>query len=64
MLDLFTTRKIISGLVLLSVGLIVTYFKSDIPNNLLALMQWLYVSFCAANSAQHVSSMIIDSKQK
>lgn len=56
-MDVFTTRKIISGFVLLITGIAVTVIKGDIPSNLLSLMQVLYATFVAGNAAQHYTSM-------
>lgn len=62
-MDVFTTRKIISGLILLLVGLGVTYIKGDIPINLLSLMQSLYYAFVVGNATQHLSQAMFSSKQ-
>lgn len=51
----FTTRKILSGLILLIVGIIITFIKGDIPENLLSLMEWLYSAFVLGNVAQHAT---------
>lgn len=56
-MDNFTTRKILSGLVLLVVALIVTYLKGDIPTNLMSFLQVLYGSFVIGNSIQHFTEM-------
>lgn len=53
----YTTRKIVSGLVLLVVGLVVTYWKGDVPVNLMSLMQWLYAAFVVGNAAEHYTNM-------
>ncbi len=50
---MFGTRKIISGIVLLAVGLGVVYLKGDIPPNLLSLMQILYGAFVLGNAFEH-----------
>ena len=50
-------RKIISGLVLLVTGLAVTYFKGDIPPNLMSLMQVLYSAFVIGNGVEHFTNM-------
>ncbi len=63
-MDLFTTRKVLSGLLLLIVGLVVTYIKGDIPVNLLSLMQWIYLTFVAGNAAQHISDAVTASKKE
>lgn len=54
--NIVATRKIISGFIILGVGLFITYEKGDIPPNLLALMQWIYVSFVAGNAMEHYTS--------
>jgi len=53
----FSTRKIVSGLVLLGVGVLVTYWKGDIPTNLGSLMQTLYYGFIAGNAFEHFTVM-------
>lgn len=53
----FSTRKIISGLVLLGVGVLITYWKGDIPTNLSGLMQTLYYGFVAGNAFEHYTTM-------
>ena len=60
---MFSTRKIISGLVLLLVGLIVTYIKGDIPPNLLSLMQLLYSAFIIGNSLEHATTTYSEAKK-
>lgn len=59
---MFSTRKIISGLLLLIVGLGVTYMKGDIPPNLLSLMQLLYGAFVLGNAFEHYTSTKKDSE--
>lgn len=39
--------KVVTGAVLLGVGLLVVYLKGDIPSGLLSLMQWIYMGFVA-----------------
>lgn len=51
------TRKIIVGFVLLLVGIVVTYWKNDIPPNLLSLMSTIFISFCSANSIEYLTKM-------
>lgn len=53
---MFSARKILSGLVLLAVGLGVTIAKGDVPANLLSLMQWLYSAFVIGNIGEHVTT--------
>lgn len=53
----FSTRKIIAGLVLLGAGLGITYYKGDIPPNLMGLMQSLYYGFVAGNAFEHYTIM-------
>lgn len=53
----FSTRKIVSGLVLLGVGVLITYWKGDIPTNLSGLMQTLYYGFVAGNAFEHYTTM-------
>lgn len=61
-MNIFTTRKILSGLLLLIVGIIVTYIKGDVPEHLLSLMQSLYYAFVIGNATQHVSNAVVASK--
>jgi hypothetical protein len=58
-----TYRKVISGLVLLIVGVVITLIKGDIPNNLNQLMGWLYTAFVAGNGVEHISNAFIATKQ-
>lgn len=37
--------KLMSGVILLVVGIGITLVKGDIPGNLLSLMEWLYSAF-------------------
>ena len=53
----FSTSKIISGAVLLGVGVLITYWKGDIPTNLGGLMQTLYYGFVAGNAFEHYTYM-------
>lgn len=53
-----SSRKIISGLVLLTVGVIITLIKGDIPNNLSQLMGWLYTAFVVGNMSEHYTNMV------
>lgn len=55
-------RKIISGAVLLLAGLLVTFVVGDIPDNLLSLMQWLYLAFVAGNAVEHIKQVFIKDK--
>lgn len=57
-MDIIGLRKILSGFVLLGTGLVVVYFKGDIPPNLLSLMQWLYTAFIGGNAIEHLSQVI------
>ena len=57
-MDIVGFRKILAGFVLLAVGLVVVYFKNDIPPNLLSLMQWLYLTFVGGNAIEHISTAI------
>lgn len=50
------TRKVLSGAVLLLVGLAITLVKGDIPVNLLSLMQWIYSAFVLGNIGEHASN--------
>lgn len=54
----FSTRKIVTGAVLLVSGLLVTYWKGDIPSNLLSLMQTLFYAFVAGNGFEHYTEMV------
>lgn len=57
------SRKIISGLVLLIVGIVITIVKGDIPVNLLSLMQWIYSAFVLGNSTEYLSKAFIESQK-
>lgn len=54
----FSTRKIITGAILLVSGLLVTYWKGDIPPNLLSLMQTLFFAFVAGNGWEHYMEVV------
>jgi hypothetical protein len=54
----FSTRKIIAGIVLLITGVLITYWKGDIPNNLLSLMQTLFFAFVAGNGFEHYMDVV------
>jgi hypothetical protein len=54
----FSTRKLISGAILLASGLAVTYWRGDIPNNLLSLMQTLFAAFVLGNGFEHYTDVI------
>jgi len=58
-----TYRKIISGLVLLIVGVTIALIKGDIPNNLSQLMGWLYTAFVAGNGLEHVTNAFVTNKK-
>lgn len=55
-----STRKIISGLVLLVVGIVITVVKGDVPDNMLSLMQALYTAFVVGNGLEHISNMVVN----
>lgn len=61
-MEAVTTRKIVAGLVLLIAGLVITYFKGDIPVNLLSLMQLLYGAFVAGNLGEHATNAYVSVK--
>ncbi len=54
----FSTRKIITGAVLLISGLAVTYWKGDVPSNLLSLMQSLFYGFVLGNGFEHYTEIM------
>jgi hypothetical protein len=56
-MSVVSTRKIISGTALLVVGVGITLVKGDIPPNLLALMESLYIAFVAGNGVEHYVNM-------
>lgn len=49
------SRKTISGLVLLVVGVTIAFIKGDVPTNLLNLMQLLYSAFVLGNVGEHAA---------
>lgn len=59
---MFATRKILSGLILLIIGLVITYIKGDIPPNLLSLMQWLYTAFVVGNFGEHAANAYVKNR--
>ena len=61
-MSVFSTRKIISGVILLTVGVVITFIKGDIPPNLLSLMQLLYVTFVAGNGFVHATTAYVATK--
>lgn len=56
-MTLTSQRKIISGVILLLAGILVTYWKGDIPEHLLSLMETLYYAFVAGNAFEHFTNM-------
>jgi hypothetical protein len=50
-------RKVISGLVLLTIGVTITFIKGDIPDNLKDLMEWLYFAFVLGNGLEYFSNL-------
>jgi hypothetical protein len=56
-MNVTTTRKIISGAVLLITGIVITYWKGDIPSNMKELMENLYYGFVAGNAFEHFTTM-------
>lgn len=51
-------RKIIASVIVLVVGLSVTYFKGDIPANLLQLLQVIFAGFMAGNIGEHLTDAL------
>ncbi len=60
---MFGARKVISGLVLLIVGVGIVILKGDIPPNLLSLMQLLYAAFVVGNIGEHVTTAYTNIKK-
>ncbi len=59
----FVPGKVISGLVLLIVGVLIVYLKGDIPPNFSTFMQTLYSAFVVGHVSQSISDAVIASKQ-
>lgn len=62
-MSVYSTRKLVSGLMLLCVGVGMTLFKGDIPPNLLSLMQALYAAFVLGNATEHYTNWVKNDKQ-
>lgn len=56
-MNMLTSRKIISGLVLLVVGVLVVYWKGDIPTNFSTFLQTMYGAFVVGNAFEHYTTM-------
>lgn len=56
-MNVVSTRKLISGLVLLITGIVIAWYKGDIPTNLNNLMQMLYGAFVMGNAVEHFTNM-------
>lgn len=56
------SRKLITGLVLLLVGLGITLARGDIPPGLLSLLQALYASFVVGNGVEHIGNIVATKK--
>lgn len=59
----YSSRKLLSGLLLLVVGVVITLIKGDIPPNLEGLLQSLYYAFVLGNSAEHFTNMRMSNKE-
>ena len=57
MKEVLFARKLAVGSVLLVTALVVTYFKNDIPQNLLSFMQALYCFFVVGNGLEYYSNL-------
>lgn len=57
-------RKIITGAVLLVVGVIITLIKGDIPPNLNGLLESIYFAFVMGNGFEHFTNMKKGNKDK
>jgi hypothetical protein len=58
------SRKVYVGFIFLSVGILITALRGDVPNNLLSLMEALYASFVVGNGAEYVSQAIANKGKK
>lgn len=56
-MNLYASRKILSGLVLLIIGSVVVYLKGDIPPNFSTFMETLFGAFVMGNAFEHYSVM-------
>ena len=50
-------RKLITGGLLLGLGVLITFIKGDIPPNLKDLMEWTYIAFVLGNGFEYYSTM-------
>lgn len=62
--QIFSTRKLFSGLVLLIVGVAITLIKGDIPTNLMSLMELLYGAFVLGNGFEYAAIAFSSRKKK
>lgn len=53
-------RKVLAALVLLAVGVVVTYFKGDVPAGLGSLLQNLFIAFVLGNGVEHAATVAKD----
>lgn len=63
MSDIYTSRKVLSGLLILAVGIVTVLIKGDIPPNFLSLLQWTYGSFVLGNGVQYVANAMSSKQQ-
>jgi hypothetical protein len=60
MFDLITGRKFLVALFVVAIGVGCVYFKGDIPQGLLNLLQLVFGAFVVGNGVEHVASAIVD----
>lgn len=59
----YVPGKIVSGLVLLLVGVLVVYWKGDLPQNFSSFLQTLYSAFVVGHIGQNITNAVIATKQ-
>jgi len=57
-------RKLMVGGVLLVAGLATTYFKGDVPPNLLSFLQALFGFYVIGNGMEHWTAMKAEQKKE
>lgn len=55
--NVFSSRKIITGAILLIIAIGCVHWRGDIPPNMLNFMEVLFGFFVGGNSVEHVSTL-------
>lgn len=58
-----SARKIIGAAVLLTIAVVITILKGDIPTNLTNFMEIIYFTFVLGNSAEYFTKMKLNNPE-